>query len=78
MELEGYEMVVGHQLAIRSGVAVNTYPLVSSDWVLDVEQMVPAEFRQSGLKSYTEGGATRRMGPCLPRRRVHLDRPGSL
>jgi len=38
---------------------VNTHPLVSKYFrVLDVEQMVPAEFRQSGLKSYTEGGAT--------------------
>jgi len=60
MELEGYEMVMqAIQLAIEIRVAVNTHPLVSKYFrVLDVEQMVPAEFRQSGLKSYTEGGAT--------------------
>src|SRR5436190_2112593 len=60
MELEGYEMVMqAIQLAIEIRVAVNTHPLVSKYFrVLDVEQMVPAEFRQSGLKSYTDGGAT--------------------
>ena len=60
MELEGYEMVMqAIQLAIEIRVAVNTHPLVSKYFrVLDVENMVPAEFRQSGLKSYTEGGAT--------------------
>jgi arginine decarboxylase len=60
MELEGYELVMqAIQLAIEIRVAVNTHPLVSKYFrVLDVENMVPAEFRQSGLKSYTEGGAT--------------------
>ena len=60
MELEGYELVMqAIQLAIEIRVAVNTHPLVSKYFrVLDVEHMVPAEFRQSGLKSYTEGGAT--------------------
>ena len=60
MELEGYGLVMqAIQLAIEIRVAVNTHPLVSKYFrVLDVEDMVPAEFRQSGLKSYTEGGAT--------------------
>ena len=60
MELEGYELVMqAIQLAIEIRVAVNTHPLVSKYFrVLDVEDMVPAEFRQSGLKSYTADGAT--------------------
>jgi arginine/lysine/ornithine decarboxylase len=60
MELEGYEMVMqAIQLALEIRTAVNTHPLVSKYFrVLDVENMIPAEYRQSGLKSYTEGGAT--------------------
>jgi len=60
MELEGYGLVMqAIQLAIEIRHAVNTHPLVSKYFrVLDVEDMVPAEFRQSGLKSYSEGGAT--------------------
>ncbi len=60
MELEGYGLVMqAIQLAIEIRIAVNTHPLVSKYFkVLDVEHMVPAEYRQSGLKSYTEGGAT--------------------
>jgi len=60
MELEGYEMVMqAIQLALEIRIAVNTHPLVSKYFrVLDVENMVPAEFRQSGLKSYTAEGAT--------------------
>jgi arginine decarboxylase len=60
MELEGYGLVMqAIQLAIEIRVAINKHPLVSKYFrVLDVEDMVPAEFRASGLKSYTEGGAT--------------------
>ena len=60
MELEGYGLVMqAIQLAIEIRIAVNTHPLVSKYFkVLDVEHMIPAEYRQSGLKSYTEGGAT--------------------
>jgi len=60
MELEGYGLVMqAIQLAIEIRHSVNTHPLVSKYFrVLDVEHMVPAEFRQSGLKSYSEGGAT--------------------
>ena len=60
MELEGYGLVMqAIQLAIEIRVAVNTHPLVSKYFrVLDVEDMVPAEFRQSGLKSYIAEGVT--------------------
>ncbi|MGE5850308.1 MAG: decarboxylase, partial [Candidatus Methylomirabilota bacterium] len=60
MELEGYGLVMQSiQLAIEIRRAVNTHPLVSKYFrVLTVEDMVPAEFRQSGLKSYIEDGIT--------------------
>jgi arginine decarboxylase len=60
MELEGYGLVMqAIQLALEIRVAVNTHPLVSKYFrVLDVEHMIPAEFRQSGLKSYTAEGVT--------------------
>ncbi len=60
MELEGYELVMqAITLAIEIRRAVNTHPLVSKYFkVLTVEEMVPAEFRQSGLKSYIEDGIT--------------------
>jgi arginine decarboxylase len=60
MELEGYGMVMqAIQLAIEIRMAINMHPLVSKYFrVLDVEHMVPAEYRQSGLRSYTAGGAT--------------------
>src|SRR4051812_35500468 len=60
MELEGYGLVMqAIQLAIEIRHAVNTHPLVSRYFrVLDVKDMVPAEYRQSGLQSYSEGGAT--------------------
>ena len=60
MELEGYGLVMqAIQLAIEIRMAVNTHPLVSKYFkVLDVEHMIPAEYRQSGLTSYTAGGAT--------------------
>jgi arginine decarboxylase len=60
MELEGYGLVMQSiQLAIEIRHAVNTHPLVSKYFrVLTVEDMVPPEFRQSGLKSYIEDGIT--------------------
>ncbi len=60
MELEGYGLVMqAIQLAIEIRIAVNTHPLVSKYFrVLDVEHMVPAEFRPSGLKSYIADGVT--------------------
>ena len=60
MELEGYGLVMqAVQLAIEIRHAVNTHPLLSKYFrVLDVEEMVPAKFRQSGLESFSEGGTT--------------------
>jgi arginine decarboxylase len=60
MELEGYGLVMqAIQLAIEIRHAVNTHPLVSKYFrVLDVKDMVPADFRVSGLQSYSESGAT--------------------
>jgi arginine decarboxylase len=60
MELEGYGLVMqAVQLAIEIRRAVNTHPLVSKYFrVLEVADMIPAEFRQSGLESYTADGAT--------------------
>lgn len=60
MELEGYGLVMqAIQLAIEIRLAVNTHPLVSKYFrVLDVEDMVPAEFRPSGLKSYIADGVS--------------------
>jgi len=57
MELEGYELVMGaiqNALAIRR--EVNHHPLVSKYFrVLEPAAMIPAEFRPSGVESYTEG-----------------------
>ncbi|HTU00407.1 MAG TPA: hypothetical protein VMG58_01275 [Candidatus Sulfotelmatobacter sp.] len=60
MELEGYALVMqAIQLAIEIRRAVNTHPLVSKYFrVLTVEDMVPDEFRQSGLTSYIADGTT--------------------
>ena len=61
MELEGYGLVDAGRSSSRSRFAraVNTHPLVSKYFrVLDVEDMIPAEFRQSGLKSYIGDGVT--------------------
>ena len=60
MELEGYGLVMqAIQLAIEIRKAVNTHPLVSKYFrVLEIADMVPGEFRQSGLKSYTGNGTT--------------------
>jgi arginine decarboxylase len=59
MELEGYGLVMQSiQLAIEIRSAIKNHPLVSKYFrVLDVEDMVPAEFR-GGLKSYIADGVT--------------------
>jgi arginine decarboxylase len=60
MELEGYELVthaIGLAIEIRRDV--NTHPLVSKYFrVLEPAEMIPQEFRASGLASYTESGVT--------------------
>ena len=57
MELEGYELVMGAiQNALEIRREVNHHPLVSKYFrVLTPEEMIPAEFRPSGFKSFTEG-----------------------
>ena len=57
MELEGYELVMGSiQNALEIRRAVNHHPLVSKYFrVLTPKEMIPAEFRPSGLESFTEG-----------------------
>ena len=60
MELEGYELVThAIALAIEIRKDVNTHPLVSKYFrVLDPAEMIPPQFRPSGLTSYTEKGVT--------------------
>jgi len=60
MELEGYELVThAIALAIEIRKDVNTHPLVSKYFrVLDPAEMIPAQFRPSGLASYTDPGVT--------------------
>jgi arginine decarboxylase len=55
MELEGYEMVMkATQLALIIRREVNRHPLISKYFrVLDLDEMVPAEFRQAGMTSLT-------------------------
>jgi arginine decarboxylase len=57
MELEGYELVMGSiQNALDIRRQVNGHPLVSKYFrVLEPGDMIPAEFRPSGFKSFTEG-----------------------
>jgi len=57
MELEGYELVMGAiQNALEIRREVNQHPLVSKYFrVLSPGEMIPAQFRPSGLKSYVEG-----------------------
>jgi arginine decarboxylase len=54
MELEGYAMTMQMtDLAIRLRRAINTHPLISKYFkVATPEEMVPAEFRASGIKDY--------------------------
>jgi len=57
MELEGYELVMGAiQNALDIRREINHHPLVSKYFrVLTPAEMIPAEYRPSGLKSLTEG-----------------------
>lgn len=54
MELEGYGLTLRMtDIAFRIRRAVNTHPLISKYFrVATPEDMIPAEFRQSGLKDY--------------------------
>jgi arginine decarboxylase len=60
MELEGYELVT-HAIALAIEIRrdVNTHPLVSKYFrVLEPAEMIPSEFRASGLASYIDFGVT--------------------
>ncbi|MDR7098287.1 arginine decarboxylase [Lysobacter niabensis] len=54
MELEGYELTLQMtDLALRIRQAINTHPLISKYFhVATPEDMIPAEFRESGIKDY--------------------------
>jgi arginine decarboxylase len=54
MELEGYKMVMkATELSLMIRRKVNNHPLISKYFhILTPEQMIPAEFRGSGLKDY--------------------------
>jgi arginine decarboxylase len=58
MELEGYELVNrAIQLALDLRLEVNTHPLVSKYFrILGADQMIPAEFRNSGFADYLTPG----------------------
>jgi arginine decarboxylase len=60
MELEGYAMTMQMtELAIRLRSAINTHPLISKYFkVATPEEMVPAEFRASGIKDYGPPNST--------------------
>jgi arginine decarboxylase len=54
MELEGYELTMRMTgLAIELRTRINSHPLISKYFrVASAEEMIPAEFRDSGLKDY--------------------------
>jgi arginine decarboxylase len=54
MELEGYELTMrATSLAIRLRGEVNSHPLISKYFhIATVEDMIPAQYRASGLKAY--------------------------
>ena len=59
MELEGYELVNrAIQLALVLRRAVNTHPLISKYFrILGADELIPAEFRNSGFVDYLTPGA---------------------
>ena len=54
MELEGYGLVMNAiSIALKIRQAINTHPVISKYFkVLGADEMIPAEFRQSGFKDY--------------------------
>jgi arginine decarboxylase len=60
MELEGYELTMrAAEIAFRIRREINGHPLISKYFrVATPEDMVPAEFRQSGIKDYGKPHAT--------------------
>ena len=60
MELEGYGLVMNAiSIALKIRMAVNRHPLISKYFkILGADQMIPAEFRQSGFVDYLSPGVT--------------------
>ena len=60
MELEGYGLVMNAiSIALKIRHAVNHHPLISKYFrVLGADELIPAEFRQSGFKDYLEPDMT--------------------
>ncbi|MBF6023830.1 aminotransferase class I/II-fold pyridoxal phosphate-dependent enzyme [Lysobacter niastensis] len=60
MELEGYSLTMRMtDLAVRLRHAINGHPLISKYFrVASPEEMIPAEFRSSGIKDYGEPHAS--------------------
>ncbi|MGE0715794.1 MAG: decarboxylase [Alphaproteobacteria bacterium] len=60
MELEGYGLVMNAiEIALKIRAAVNSHKLISKYFrVLGAEQMIPAEFRQSGFTDHLKPGTT--------------------
>ena len=58
MELEGYGLVMNAiEIAIKIRQAVNSHPLISKYFhVLGADEMIPAEYRQSGFIDYLTPG----------------------
>ena len=59
MELEGYGLVMNAiEIALKIRQAVNKHPLISKYFrVLGADEMIPAEYRQSGFVDYLAPGA---------------------
>ena len=60
MEIEGYGLVMNAiSIALKIRAAVNRHPLISKYFkIAGADEMIPAEFRQSGFVDYLSEGAT--------------------
>jgi arginine decarboxylase len=60
MELEGYGLVMNAiEIAFKIRESVNSHPLISRYFrILGADEMIPAEYRQSGFKDYLAPGTT--------------------
>ena len=58
MELEGYGLVMNAiEIALKIRHAVNSHPMISKYFrVLGADEMIPAEYRQSGFQDYLKPG----------------------
>ena len=60
MELEGYGLVMNAiSIALKMRMAMNNHPLISKYFrIVGADQMIPAEYRQSGFVDYLKPGVT--------------------